>query len=112
MEQRFLRSEVLLQAGQVSGHTCTAGIPAGAEIPACLSEEHPRTPLNILIEDGSAPTVLMGRMALLPFRLFLFQRFRSLDAQNLLHVGLVDGQLVPAFPDLVKLGIERFLLPH
>ena len=33
----FQSSEVLLQAGQVSGQTCTAEIPAGAEIPACLS---------------------------------------------------------------------------
>ena len=94
----------------MSGQTCTAEISAGAEIPACLSGEHPRTPLNILVADGSAPMALMGRTVLLPLLLFLFHRLRPLDSQNLLHVGLVDGQLVPVFPDLVKLGIERFLL--
>ena len=96
----------------MSGQTCTAEISAGAEIPACLSGEHPQTPWNILVADGSAPTALMGRTALLPLLLFLFHWLHSLDSQNLLHVGLVDGQLAPAFPDLVKLGIERFLLPQ
>ena len=61
--------------------------------------EHP-------LEDGSAPTALMGRTALLPLLLFLFHRLRPLDSQNLLHIGLADGQLVPVFPDLVKLNIE------
>ena len=65
--------------------------------------EHPR-------EDGSAPAVLMSRTSLLPRLLLFFHRLRPLDAQNLLHVGLVDGQLVPFPPDLVKLGIEGFLL--
>ena len=54
----------------------------------------------------------MGRTALLPLLLFLFHRLHPLDAQKLLHVSLVDGQLVPVFPDLMKLGIERFLLPQ
>ena len=48
----------------------------------------------------------MGRTALLPLLLFLFHRLRPLDSQNLLHIGLADGQLVPVFPDLVKLNIE------
>ena len=90
----------------MSGQTCTAEISAGAEIPAFLSGEHPRTPWNILVADGSAPTALMGRTALLPLLLFLLHRLRPLNSQNLLHIGLVDGQLVPVFPDLVKLGIE------
>ena len=90
----------------MSGQTCTAEIPAGAEITACLSGEHPRTPLNILVADGSAPTAIMGRTALLPLLLFLFHWLHSLDAQNLLHVSFVDGQLVQVFPDLMKLGIE------
>ena len=80
--------------------------------PRLLVGEHPRTPLNILVADGSAPTALMGRTALLPLLLFLFHRLRPLNSQNLLHVSLVDGQLVPVFSDLVKLGIERFLLPQ
>ena len=67
-------------------------------------------PLEHPLEDGSAPTALMGRTALLPLLLFLLHRLRPLNSQNLIHIGLVDGQLVPVFPDLMKLGIERFLL--
>lgn len=63
--------ETLLQAGQVSRQHLHCRDSAGAEISACLSGEHPRTPLNIRVANGGAPLVLMGILRVIHIRQFI-----------------------------------------